>query len=144
MKRFLKFYQKDKQYIKMINATEKSFELIIINSDKIFKELLEVINTCEEKGDEISIVWQMKHKPFNFIVYKNCIFSAPMDNFLPSSTDTYGKKIKVTCSGTSFYSDSYLYKNQKIKKSNDKYKDAFLLTRMLKLSELNVKSEKYE
>lgn len=156
MKRFLKFYQKDKLYIKMINQSEKGFELVIINSDALLNELLEIINTCEERDDEISIVWQMKHKNNNFIVYKDCHFSAPMDNFAPTTTNRYlhdgkgfnksnepvplGKKIKVTCNGTSFYSDSIFYKDRTIKKSKDKYKDATLLTRMLKISELNLKS----
>jgi len=137
MKRFLKFYQKDKEAIKMINQSEKGFELVILD-DNTLKELLEIINMCEEENDELSIVWQMKHKKMNFIVYKNCVFSAPMDNFIKDTL--LGKKLKVSCTGTSFYSDSYLYKDRIVKKSKDKYKDATLLTRMLKISELNLKS----
>lgn len=137
MKRFLKFYQKDKLNIKMINQSEKGFELIILDNNTL-KELLEIINMCEEENDELSIVWQMKHKKMNFIVYKKCVFSAPMDNFIKDKL--FGKKLKVSCTGTSFYSDSYLYKDRVVKKSKDKYKDATLLTRMLKISELNLKS----
>ena len=48
MKRFIKFYHKDKENIKMINQAEKGFELVIL-SDALLKSLLETINDCEEK-----------------------------------------------------------------------------------------------
>ena len=149
MKRFLTFYQKDKQNIKMINQTDKGFELVF-TSDDLLKNFLEKINTSEEQKDNISIVWQMKFKKQNFIVYKNCVFSAPMDNYRPVfnyytntkiETVLSGKKIKVVCSGTSYYSDSFLYKDRMVKKTKSKYKDASLLTRMIKISELNFKSQ---
>lgn len=156
MKRFLKFYQADKENIKMINQTNTGFELVVL-SDTMLKELLEVINTCEEQNDELAIVWQMKFKKDNYILYKNCTFSAPMDNFhtprkanrwgqvngvgVTESPKMLGKKLKVTCSGTTFYSDSAIYKNQGIKNTKDKYKDATLLNRMLKIGELNLISE---
>ena len=60
-------------------------------------------------------------------------------NELPKSA---GKKIKITCSETSYYSDSYLYKNRTIKKTKNTYKDGMLLERMLKIGELNYISEK--
>ena len=153
MKRFIKFYHKDKDNIKMINQSDKGFELAIL-SDSLLNSLLETINDCEEKGDDVAIVWQMKHKQQNYIVYKNCTFSAPMDNVVPERVNSYinrfriksipnvGKKIKVTCSDVSYYSDSYLYKNRTIKKSKNSYKDAMLLERMLKLGQLNYISEK--
>jgi len=158
MKRFIKFYQKDKQNIKMINQSEKGFELVIL-SDALLETLLETINNCEEKGDDIDIVWQMKHKAQNYIVYKNCVFSAPMDNIAPKTNNgilqrrgfssmtedkMLGKKIKVTCSGTSYYSESYLFKNRTIKKTKNTYKDAMLLERMLKIGELNYISKEEE
>ena len=149
MKRFIKFYHKDKDNIKMINQSDKGFELAIL-SDALLKSLLETINDCEEKGDEVAIVWQMKHKQQNYIVYKNCTFSAPMNNIVPERV-SYGfkkndinvcKKIKITCSDTSYYSDSYLFKNKNIKKTKNTYKDGMLLERMLKLGQLNYISEK--
>jgi hypothetical protein len=160
MKRFLKFYRVDKENIKMINQASTGFELVVL-SDTMLKELLEVINTCEEQNDELAIVWQMKFKPNNYILYKNCTFSAPMDNFhTPRTTNRWGqvnektpiespkmigKKLKVTCSGVSFYSESAAYKDQGIKNTRDKYKDATLLNRMLKIGQLNLKSvEKIE
>ena len=145
MKRFLKIYRKDKEDIKMINQSEKGFELVIL-SDKLIKEFTEMINICRINGDQIYIVWQMKFKRENFILYRNCIFSDPIDNFNPFTKPQklFGKKFKVTCSGTMFYSESKLFKNQIVKKTNLKYKDATLLERMLKIGELNLKSEEYE
>ena len=155
MKRFIKFYHKDKDKIKMINQSDKGFELAIL-SESLLKSLLETINDCEERGDEVDIVWQMKHKALNYIVYKKCTFSAPMDNVIPEkvihSFNTFnlknstiiGKKIKVTCSDTTYYSDSFLFKNRTIKKTKNKYKDGMLLERMLKIGELNYISEKNE
>jgi len=149
MKRFIKFYHKDKENIKMINQSDKGFELVIL-SNSLLNGLLESINECEEKGHEVDIVWQMKHKTQNYIVYKDCTFSAPMDNIITSAVILNrlrkniltGKKIKVTCSGTSYYSDSFIYKNRAIKKTKNTYKDAMLLERMIKLGELNYISEK--
>lgn len=141
MKRFIKFYQKDKQNIKMINQSEKGFELAILSED-ILKTLLETINDCEEKGDDVDIVWQMKYKPQNYILYKKCTFSAPIDNIMPrNEIKMVGKKIKVTCSGTSYYSESFLFKNRTIKKTKNTYKDAILLERLLKIGELNYISQ---
>ena len=146
MKRFIRFSQKDKKYVKMINASEKGFELVIL-SDDILNKILETINSCEEQGDELYIVWQMKHKTDNFILYHNCNFSSPMDNVIPSRAyilqrrseeePNNGKKLKVSCGGSSFYSESELYKNRTTRKSKTQYKDAMLLERMLKISELN-------
>ena len=150
MKRFLRFYAKDKTNVKMINQSEKGFELVIL-SDELLNDILETINSCEEQSIELCVLWQMKFKYENFIVYKECIFSAPMDNIYnahPQQTrfslprkiveinESYGKKIKVTCSGKNYYTNSLMYKNQNVKLSNDKFKDGKLLTRLLKLSEL--------
>jgi len=134
MKRFITFYQKDKNFIKMTNQTDKGFELIIL-SDTLINKFLKIINS----NDEIYIVWQMKFKPENFILYKNCILSAPIDNFnnKPGEKNIYGKKIKIVCSGNSFYTNSIIYKNREVKKTKLKYKDFALLNRMLKISELN-------
>jgi len=148
MKRFLKFYQKNKKDIKMINQSDKGFELIVLN-DKLIKELVEVINTCNKKGDDICVVWQMKFKNENYILYKNCIFSSPMDNFNPfaktpeEKIQPFGKKFKVTCSDTTYYTESGIYKNRNVRMTKENYKDATLLERMLKISELNLKGESY-
>ena len=158
MKRFIKFYQKDKQYVKMVNQSEKGFELIIL-SEEFLKNFLESINDCEEKGDEIDIVWQMKYKIENFIHYRNCTFSAPMDNFAPKTNNLFllrkgtfspmnedkllGRKIRVTCDNVSFYTDSELFKNRSLNKKikNTFYKDSIMLKRMLKIGEINLKSQ---
>lgn len=142
MKRFLKLYQKDKEYIKMINQSDTGFELVVL-SNKFIDEFIEMINSCNENGDEIHIVWQMKFKKQNFVLYKNCVFSEPIDNFNPftKSPTPYGKKFKVTCSSTAFYSEDKKFKNQKVIKTTSKYKDATLLQRMLKIGELNLISD---
>lgn len=153
MKRFLRFYEKDKVNVKMINQSEKGFELVILN-DELLNDILETINSCEEQGDELCVLWQMKFKYENFIVYKDCTFSPPMDNMYnahPQQTifslprkiveinESYGKKIQVTCSGKNYYTNSIVYKKQNVKKSKEIYKDGKLLARKLKLSELNFK-----
>ena len=141
MKRFLKFYQADKQFVKMINSTEKGFELVI-NSDSYLKKLLQEINDCEKQNDGINVVWQMKFKKENFILYKNCIFSEPMDNsYIKMGQLQKSKKLKVTCSEISFYSESAMYKDRQVKKAKEKYKDAMLLNRMLKIDQLELKNE---
>lgn len=144
MKRFLRFYNKDKQNVKMINQTENGFELVIL-SDIHLKEILEYIHESEEVGDSIDVIWQMKFKRENFKQYKACSFSAPMDNFHPTDKNVpLGKKIKITCDGTGYYTDSEMLKNRSSRSNRSKilYKDMTLLTRMLKISELNVKSTK--
>jgi len=142
MKRFLKVYNEDrngygKPSIKMINQSIKGFELVILSND-----VLSEINSYD-KNDDIYIIWQMKFKPYNYTLYRNCKFSEPVNNFHPKSpTKVFGKKIKVTCGDTSFYSNSLLYKNQNVKSTNEKYKDGKLLERMLKIGELNLRSKK--
>jgi len=138
MKQFLRFYNKDKNVIRMVNQSNKGFDLIILSDDKL-KELLEIINYCEEKEDTLNILWQMKFKHESFVLYKKCVFSAPMDNFF--KTEHCGKKIKVTCDNTSFYTDSNINKDRKVKFVNSTYQDMSTLTRLLKLTELNLKSK---
>jgi hypothetical protein len=89
----------------------------------------------------------MKFKLENHIVYKNCVFSEPVDNYFVNAikaTVRLGKKISVKCSGKTYYSSSYLYKNRKVNKTNQIYKDSTLLERMLKIGELDIKSREYE
>lgn len=155
MKRFIKFYQRDKQNVKMTNQSESGFDLIILNNE-VLKSTLDFIKNCQEKSDEVYIVWQMKFKKSNFVLYKECTFSEPVINyfaprkpvfnrFLPLNpyeeqqipAEPCGQKIRVSCKSTAYYSDSTVYKNRKVTK--DKYKDAQLLDRMLKISELNIK-----
>lgn len=125
----------------MLNASDKGFELAIL-SDVVMKELLETINDCKEENRDIYMVWQMKFKHENFILYKNCRFSDPIDNYHPSdSTKLFGQKLKVTCDGAGFYSESRIYKDREVRMTDSKYKDANLLTRMLKIGELNLLSE---
>lgn len=151
MKRFLKFYARDKQNVKMINQSEKGFELIIL-SDKLINEFMETVHTCEENKDDIAIVWQMKFKRENYILYKNCIISPPMENFNPFARGAdkekpYGKKFKVTCSGTSYYTELKPkmvfnpYSRRSATPQNVKFNDIIQLERMLKIGELNLKSE---
>lgn len=144
MKRFIKINNKDKVKIKMLNQTEKSFELVILD-ENLLKEYLEFINNCESKGDEIYVVWQMKWKDENHTVYKNCKFSHPMENLFKNEKDRYyknsvpkpfGKKLKVTCDSAILYSNSVAYKNGNPRNSRNKYKDGKLLERLLKIGEL--------
>lgn len=140
MKRFIKIYNKDKVKIKMLNQTEKGFELVILD-ENLLKEYLEFINNCESNGDEIYLVWQMKWKDENHTVYKNCKFSDPMENLFKTAKERYyknsipkpfGKKLKVTCDSSILYSNATLPKN----KVFAKYKDGKLLERLLKIGEL--------
>jgi len=146
MKRFIKIGLQDKTNIKMINQSENGFELVVI-SDNTSNNLNRLIKSCKENNDDICIVWQMKFKIGNYILYKNCIFSDPVDNYFTDYkkvSKLLGKKYSVKCSGTMYYSDSYLYKNRIVKKSQHTYKDSTLLERMLKIGELDVKSREYE
>jgi len=120
----------------MINSiSDKEFELAFL-SNEILNEFLEVINTCEENGDTINIVWQMKFKSLNYILYRNCIFSTPLENRHPVHTKKIlGKKIKIKCDSKSLYSDDGF---GDLTNSKTKYKDGKLLNRMLKINELNL------
>jgi hypothetical protein len=138
MKRFINFYQKDRQFIKMINQSNKGFELIFIDN-KTFKNFLELINKYENNNDEIYIIWQMKFKLKNYILYNKCTFSEPIDNYFKDKL--CGKKIEVKCSESSINTDSDIYKNTINRKTKEKYNDAILLHRMLKINQLNLKSE---
>jgi hypothetical protein len=150
MKKFLKIYNKDRNIFKMINPSEKGFELIILN-DALFKEYLSILNFHGDKG--VNVLWQMKFKEHSYALYKNCKFSDPMDNFyaeptnrffglqynIKSGTDLkpFGKKFKVTCDCVEYYSNSV----RKPAVAKNKFKDFLLLERMLKIDELNSKSE---
>lgn len=156
---FLKFFVKDKQFVKMINQTDKGFELVIL-SESLLNETLSFINE-HEKDNTIGLAWEMKHKNGNFVLYKNCIFSTPMDNLFKKRGEkepsTCGKKLKVTCSGSDFYSSSDknnavfnpslgMYYSRYAKtdpnKNVKKYKDSKLLERMLKIGELSLYPKK--
>lgn len=151
-KRFLRFYTKDKEFIKMINQSEKGFDLVITN-DNVFNDILNTIKNCKENNIRIDIVWQMKWKHENFILYKNCIFSEPEINYFikgknyhrfeKPSPQQCGKKIKINCDGIIHYSESEEYKHKSVKNTKNKYKDGLLLNRMLKINELKYKSEEY-
>jgi len=160
MKKFLKFYSKDKEFVKMVNQKPTGFELVFL-SDELLNDTLAFINLCEENQDTIGLIWQMKHKTKNQIHYKKCAFSAPQDNYFKKRGDTeikpYGKKIKVTCSGSEFYTEDEYYKNNVIhypssfkykrygvKDGGPTYKDGKLLNRMLKIDNLNTKCEENE
>jgi len=147
MKRFIKINHVDKENIKMINQTETGFDLAIL-SDDVLKKLLETINFYEEKGDDIYIVWQMKHKFKNFVVYKNCKFSSPTDNFFNRKGSNpfyrkpilFGKRISIKCEGNSIYGNSY--SSFVSFGSKQKFKDGKLLERMLKIGNLDLFSDK--
>ena len=155
MKKFLKFYSKDKKFIKMVNQKSTGFELVIL-SDELLNDILNFINTCEENDDTVGIIWQMKFKNKNFIHYKKCTFSAPIINYFTKrgekESKPYGKKIKISCSDSGFYSEDDNYKDNIVhnpsrykymskKVGGPKYKDGKLLNRMLKINNLDIKSE---
>lgn len=163
MKRFLTFDAKEKKFIKMANQSEKGFNLIAL-TDVLIKKIIETKNTCEENGDELYIVWQMKFKTKNYILYRSCKISDPIDDTYKQPVSfcktemVIGKKFKVTCSGSSYYSKDETYVDvpvlnpaqsrysryyNKPSKNLDgkKYNDIFLLDRMLKLGQLSLKSE---
>jgi hypothetical protein len=130
---FIKIYNKDKRYVKMINSTNNGFILAFLSSDVLeeFKILLENSN---KNNREIYLIWNMKFKKDNFILYKNCKFdfnSVLLDN----SIDVYSY-VKVTCSDTSFYKEKL--KNNYKTKTNIVYKDINLLNRLIKINELNL------
>lgn len=146
MKRFIKIFQKQKEYVKMTNQTNFGFDLIILDDD-ILNEFLEIVNKYEENSDEINLVWQFKFKRDNYSVYKDCIFSTPQVNYYGGRTNKkprpFGKIISVTCKGKSDYSyssnlDTYTAYNPFADRKSKKYKDGKLLSRMLKIHELNM------
>ena len=118
----------------MINRTDESFELVITD-DIVLKQIIEKINN---KTGKIDVVWQMKHKSNNIMLFKNCIFSEPIDNFW--NEIKFGKKIKVTFDSIKYYSDSPLYIDKNIPKSDSKYKNSLQLMRLIKL--YNIKLSK--
>ena len=143
MKQFLRIKKSDKKFVKMINQTEKGFELVI-TSDSLLNDFIKKINSYKENNDDVDIVWQMKFKHDNYVAYKNCVFSEPEVNYFSQKgrdTVILGKKIKVSCSNVQYYSNSFIYKNSIVKKTKHTYKDAHLLERMLKICELNSKEE---
>lgn len=157
--KFLKFNEEDKRFVKMINSKHYSFELII--SEEILHDILEQIEQYKNKNEDINIAWQMKFKNQNFIHYKNCIFSEPIDFEIPKNTyfkqnnrlvnsnnlkNLKFKKIKVSFSSMDYYSNSIKYKNKivgnitmrlKQSKNLSRYKDGILLERVMKISNLN-------
>jgi len=170
MKRFLTFNTKEKKFIKMAKQSDKGFYLVAL-TDNLIKKLMETKRICEENNDELYIVWQMKFKPQNYILYRTCKLSDPVDDIYKQPVSVgyqmkteivQGKKFKVTCSGSSFYSKDESFVNVPVlnptqsryskyyrKPSNTnadgkKYNDIFLLDRMLKLGQLSLKSEDNE
>lgn len=157
--KFLKFNEEDKRFVKMINSKHYSFELII--SEEILHDILEQIEQYKNKNEDINISWQMKFKNENFIHYKNCIFSEPIDFEIPKNTyfkqnnrlvnsnnlkNLKFKKIKVSFSSMDYYTNSIKYKNKivgnitmrlKQSKNLSRYKDGILLERVMKISNLN-------
>ena len=147
MKKFIEIPKREKDNFKMINQSENGFDLVV-TSDNALKYIQTMINLANKQNEQICIVWQMKFKLYNYIVYKDCVFSSPVDKYF---TDPYkkvrvrlGKKISVKCSGKSYYSSSLMYKNKRVNKTNQIYKDSTLLERMLKIGELDIKSREYE
>ena len=135
MKKFIRVFAKDKQTIKMINQTNAGFDLIILDLKdfEIFKKRLE--SYTDE--DQISIVWQMKHKRDTFTMYVDCSFGVAEDNM--NSTlkvpAIQGKRLHVTCKAVQYYSERQ--ENYKVPFTKEKYKSKKLLDRMLKIAELN-------
>ena len=130
----------------MINQSENGFDLVV-TSEKALANLQRLIDTAKNQQYELCIVWQMKFKLENHIVYKDCIFSEPVDNYFTNDRKVkvrLGKKISVKCSGKTYYSSSFMYRNRKVNKTNQIYKDSTLLERMLKIGELDIKSREYE
>lgn len=157
--KFLKFNKEDKKFVKMINSKHYSFELVI--SEERLHDILEQIEQYKNKNEDINIAWQMKFKNENFIHYKNCIFSDPIEFEIPKNTyfkqnnrlvnsnnlkNLKFKKIKVSFSSMDYYSNSIKYKNKvagniimrlKEPRNQIRYKDGVLLERVMKISNLN-------
>lgn len=138
MKKFITITQKDKEFFKMINQTETGFDLIVISDSKI-QSFMNDIN-CNDT--EIYIAWQQKFRHENFSLYRKCIFSKPEDNYIKSQSlfainKKCGVKMHVSCSAISYFTSNKTFINKKVRYSTHSYKDSKLLTRMLKIGELN-------
>lgn len=132
MKRFLTFNTAEKKVIKMTNQSDKGFDLIALTNELI-KKIIETKNLCEANGDELYIVWQMKFKTKNYILYRNCKLSDPIDNsykqpasdgwnrsnrLFTESETVRGKKFTVNCKGSSFYSRDEAFINAPVLNPN--------------------------
>jgi len=145
MKRFITISQNEKDFFKMINQTESGFDLIA-TTDHAMESLLKNIN-FNNQDDEIYIAWQQKFRTENYSLYRKCIFSKPENNFfkspgLYSINKKCGMKMHVSCSGISYFTSNKTFINKNVRYSTHTYKDSKLLTRMLKIGELN--STEYE
>jgi hypothetical protein len=138
MKRVININQKDKEFFKMTNQSERGFDLIVASDSKL-KLLLNTINNSE---DEIHISWQQKFKNENYTLYRKCVFSKPEDNYF-NKPGLYPKIVKcgsiihVNCSGISYFTSNKTFINKKVRYSTHTYKDSKLLIRMLKIGELD-------
>jgi len=140
MKKFITITQKDKDFFKMINQTENGFDLVVTEESK----LISILNNIgiNNKEDEIYIAWQQKFKNENYSLYKKCIITNIEDNYFKSPgvfsiSRKCGKKIHIICSGISYFTSNKTFINKKVRYSTHSYKDSNLLTRMLKIGELN-------
>lgn len=157
MKRYIIIENKEKEFVKMINHKDTSFELVFL-SDEFLTKTLEFINSTEESGDDICIAWQTKFNKQNFVEYTNCTFSTPINYIfekvtkhsyrwsIPDKTPIKCKKIIVKCSNSTLYTNDEKIKNKSIVlkqpwiKGMETYKDGKILNRRMKIIQLNSKN----
>jgi len=140
MKKFIKIFFKDKRTFKMINQTNNSFDLIVLDD---FYSFINKLKSFDD--DQIYVIWQMKFKRDSFMIFTDCVFNEPIDNLNTLDKRNpfiQGKRFHVTCRSVQYYSDFYENKNVPFTKS--KFKPKKLIDRLLKISELNQISEETE
>lgn len=139
MRRYLGFQKIDKEFIKMLNPTDVGFDLIVLNDEYLTK----ILKFVEYYGKELSIVWETKFNKETFVVFYECSISGIEDNYYGKNEEPKlcGKKLHITSSSKEYFTNNRNLIGRKVRNTKNIFKDGSKIIKLLKLSELDYKSE---
>lgn len=144
MRRYLGFQKIDKEFIKMLNPTDVGFDLIVLNDEYLTK----ILKFVEYYGKELSIVWETKFNKETFVVFYECSISSIEDNYYAKNyygkneePKLCGKKLHITASSKEYFTNNINLRGRKVRNTKNIFKDGSKIIKLLKLSELDYKSE---
>jgi hypothetical protein len=139
MRRYLGFQKIDKEFIKMLNPTDVGFDLIVLNDEYLTK----ILKFVEYYSKELSIVWETKFNKETFVVFYECSISSIEDNYYGKNEEPKlcGKKLHITSSSKEYFTNNRNLIGRKVRNTKNIFKDGSKIIKLLKLSELDYKSE---
>lgn len=134
MKYFAKILQSQRRSVKMDSQSDSGFDLIFLD-ETAYNQVMNRILYSLKRDIQVNLAWELKMRG-SYKVYRNLKLDEIKDDY-NEYWKTKGTRVSFKCDNIDYYCDNSFQVGQHVNRTDKKWKDGKILSRALKLSNIN-------